>query len=413
MKVLVVGSGGREHAIAWKAAQSHRVSKLYAAPGNPGIAELAECVAWNGDVQELADWAQGERIDLTLVGPEAPLVEGIVDAFEARGLKIFGPVRRAAMIEGSKVFAKDLMERFGIPTARHRSFNDTFAALAYLEQVGTPIVVKDSGLAAGKGVTVAVDLHQAKQAVVNILESPEPAEIVIEEFLSGPEVTVLAITDGVTIRPLLASQDHKRLLDGDAGAMTGGMGAVCPYPLAAGVMTEVRERVLEPLIEGLRAEGIVYRGVIYAGLMLTDDGPKVLEFNARFGDPECQAILPLLRTDLIEVALAVCEGRLDEVELEWDTGASACVVMAAPGYPEDPHKGLPLSLPAEVPPNVLYFQAGTRQGGAGLLTGGGRVLAVVGLGATMQGAIQTANAAVQKVDFPRALYRRDIGKKLL
>ena len=224
VKVLVVGSGGREHAIAWKVTQSPKVSKLYATPGNPGMAKLAECIAWDGDVGWLADWAAAEGIGLTLVGPEAPLVEGIADAFEAKGLKIFGPAQRAAMIEGSKVFAKDLMERFGIPTAQHRSFSDTFAALAYLEQVGAPIVVKDSGLAAGKGVTVATDLHQAKQAVINILESPEPSEIVIEEFLRGPEVTVLAITDGTTIKPLLPSQDHKRLADGDTGAMTGGMG---------------------------------------------------------------------------------------------------------------------------------------------------------------------------------------------
>jgi phosphoribosylamine--glycine ligase len=376
------------------------------------MAELAQCIAWDGDVYKLAEWAVAEGIELTLVGPEAPLVEGIADVFQNNGLKIFGPVQRAAMIEGSKVFAKDLMERFGIPTAQHRSFSDTLEALSYLEQHGVPIVVKDSGLAAGKGVTVATDLHQAKQAVINILGSPEPAEIVIEEFLSGPEVTVLAITDGITIRPLLPSQDHKRLLDGDSGAMTGGMGAVCPYPLAVGVLTEVQERVLQPLIEGLRAEGIVYQGVIYAGIMLTDDGPKVLEFNARFGDPECQAILPLLKSDLVEVALAVCEGRLAGMELEWHPQSSSCVVMAAPGYPEDPHKGLPLSLPTTVLPNTLYFQAGTKQGETSLLTNGGRVLSVVGLGDTLPQAMHNANAAVQIVDFPKALYRRDIGRKV-
>ena len=278
--------------MCWKVAQSPLVSELYAAPGNPGMAELAECVPWDGNVEQLAGWADREGIELTLVGPEAPLVEGIADAFMARGLKIFGPVQRAAMIEGSKAYAKGLMERFGIPTARHKTFSDVLDALSFLEVTGAPIVVKDSGLAAGKGVTVAATLQQAKQAAANILSGPEQGEIVIEEFLSGAEVTVLAVTDGLTIKPLLPSQDHKRLLDGDTGPMTGGMGAICPYPLAPGVLTEIVERVLQPLVEGLRAEGIVYKGVIYAGLMLTDEGPKVLEFNARFGDPECQAILP-------------------------------------------------------------------------------------------------------------------------
>ncbi|RMH53714.1 MAG: phosphoribosylamine--glycine ligase, partial [Deinococcus-Thermus bacterium] len=349
MKILVVGSGGREHALCWKAAQSPLTTQLYAAPGNPGIAELAECIPWDGDVERLAEWAAAEEIELTLVGPEAPLVEGIADAFQARGLRIFGPTQKAAMIEGSKAYAKGLMERLGIPTARYRSFSDPLQALSYLEQVGAPIVVKDSGLAAGKGVTVASELSQARQAVLNILSGAERSEVVIEEYLQGPEVTVLALTDGVSVRPLLPSQDHKRLLDGDLGPMTGGMGAICPYPLAPGVLKEVEERILRPLVDGLRAEGIVYRGVIYAGLMLTDDGPKVLEFNARFGDPECQAILPLLQTDLVELALAVVEGRLHELEPTWHPMASACVVMAAPGYPEDPHRGLPVHLPPRPP----------------------------------------------------------------
>lgn len=413
VKVLVVGSGGREHAICWKVAQSPLVTGLYAAPGNPGMAEIAECIPWEGNVWQLAEWAEGEGIELTLVGSEAPLVEGIADAFQARGLQIFGPVQKAAMIEGSKVFAKGLMERFGIPTAKHKSFSDVLDALSYLEVTGAPIVVKDSGLAAGKGVTVAATLHQAKQAAANILSGPEQAEIVIEEFLSGPEVTVLAVTDGVTIRSLLPSQDHKHLLDGDTGPMTGGMGAVCPYPLAPGVLTEIEERVLQPLVDGLRAEGILYKGVIYAGLMLTDDGPKVLEFNARFGDPECQAILPLLETDLVELALAVVEGRLHELEIRWRALASACVVMAAPGYPNDPHKGLPLSLPPHSPDEILYFQAGTRKGPSGLLTSGGRVLNVVGLGRDLRGALERAYAGVGAVRFDHALYRRDIGRKAI
>ncbi len=407
----MVGSGGREHALCWKAAQSPLLTQLYAAPGNPGMAELAECIPWDGDVHWLAEWADQEGIELTLVGPEAPLVEGIADAFMARGLRIFGPTQQAAMIEGSKAFAKDLMVRFGIPTARYKTFSDVLDALSYLEAVGAPVVVKDSGLAAGKGVTVATSLQQAKQAVMNILSGAERGEIVVEEFLQGPEVTVLAVTDGVTIRPLLPSQDHKRLLDGDAGPMTGGMGAICPYPLPPGALEEIEARVLRPLVQGLRAEGIVYKGVIYAGLMLTEEGPRVLEFNARFGDPECQALLPLLRTDLIELALAAVEGRLHELSLEWHPWASACVVMAAPGYPQDPHKGLPLRLPSRPPQDVLYFQAGTRRTPQGLVTQGGRVLNVVGLGNTLAQALERAYAGVAVVEFPQALYRRDIGQK--
>jgi len=377
------------------------------------MAELAECIPWDGDVHRLAEWADREGIDLTLVGPEAPLVEGIADAFMARGLRIFGPTQKAAMIEGSKAFAKGLMERFGIPTARHKSFSDVLDALSYLEVVGAPIVVKDSGLAAGKGVTVAASLQQARQAAINILSGAERGEIVVEEFLQGPEVTVLAVTDGVTIRPLLPSQDHKRLLDGDTGPMTGGMGAICPYPMPPGVLTEIEARVLRPLVDGLRAEGIVYKGVIYAGLMLTDEGPKVLEFNARFGDPECQAILPLLKTDLVDLALAVVEGRLHELNLEWHPQAAACVVMAAPGYPDDPHKGLPLRLPPQPLQAVLYFQAGTRRTPQGLLTNGGRVLNVVGLGPDLREALERAYAGVAAVAFEHALYRRDIGRKVL
>lgn len=408
----MVGSGGREHALVWKAAQSPQVSALYAAPGNPGMAELARLVPWDGDVRHLAEWAAQEGIELTLVGPEGPLVEGIVDAFTERGLRVFGPTQRAAMIEGSKSFAKDLMRRYGIPTAAHRSFTEPLEALEYLEAKGAPIVVKDSGLAAGKGVTVASTLHQAKQAALNILSGPEPGEIVVEEFLSGPEVTVLAVTDGESIKPLLPSQDHKQLQDGDTGPMTGGMGAVCPYPLPPETLAQIEAQVLRPLLEGLRSEGVVYKGVIYAGIMLTARGPKVLEFNARFGDPEAQAILPLLETDLIELALATVEGRLGELELRWRPGAAVCVVMAAPGYPDDPQKGLPLHLPEEAPEGVLYFQAGTRYGESGLVTAGGRVLNVVGVGSTLAQALDRAYQGVGAVGFERARYRWDIGRKL-
>ena len=412
MKVLVVGSGGREHALLWKAAESPLVEKLYAAPGNAGMAALAELVPWSGDVEVLADWALEAGIDLTLVGPEAPLVEGIADAFLERGLRIFGPTQKAAMIEGSKAFAKALMERYGIPTARHRTFQDPILALEYLEEVGVPIVVKDSGLAAGKGVTVAFDLHTAKQAVANILNRAEGGEVVIEEYLEGEEATVLALTDGKTVLPLLPSQDHKRLLDGDGGPMTGGMGAVAPYPMDGATLRRVEEEILWPLVRGLEAEGVVYRGVIYAGLMLTREGPKVLEFNARFGDPEAQAVLPLLQSDLVELALKVAEGRLQGTRLSWREGAAACVVLAAPGYPENPRKGIPLHLP-EPPEGVLVFHAGTRREGGRLVSAGGRVLNVVGLGKDLKEALERAYAFIPRVGFPGAVYRRDIGRKAL
>ncbi|WP_298629988.1 phosphoribosylamine--glycine ligase [uncultured Thermus sp.] len=412
MKVLVVGSGGREHALLWKAAQSPLADRLYAAPGNAGMAALAELVPWSGDVEALADWALNEGIDLTLVGPEAPLVEGIADAFQRRGLLVFGPTQKAAMIEGSKAFAKALMERYGIPTARFRVFQDPLSALEYVEEVGVPIVVKDSGLAAGKGVTVALDLHTAKQAVSNILSGPEGGEVVIEEYLEGEEATVLALTDGEAILPLLPSQDHKRLGDGDQGPMTGGMGAVAPYPMGAETLRRVEEEILKPLVQGLRAEGVVYRGVVYAGLMLTREGPKVLEFNARFGDPEAQALLPLLQNDLVELALRVAEGRLKGTELSWREGASACVVLAAPGYPENPRKGIPLHVP-EPPEGVLVFHAGTRWEGGRLVSAGGRVLNVVGLGQDLEEALGRAYAFIPQVGFPGAQYRKDIGQKAL
>jgi phosphoribosylamine--glycine ligase len=412
MKVLVVGSGGREHALLWKAAQSPLVERLYAAPGNAGMEALAERVPWNGEVEALADWALEAGIDLTLVGPEAPLVEGIADAFWERGLKVFGPTQKAAMIEGSKAFAKGLMERYGIPTARYRTFQDPLLALEYLEEVGVPIVIKDSGLAAGKGVTVAFDLHTAKQAVANILNRAEGGEVVIEEYLEGEEATVLALTDGKTVLPLLPSQDHKRLLDGDGGPMTGGMGAVAPYPMDGATLRRVEEEILWPLVRGLEAEGVVYRGVIYAGLMLTREGPKVLEFNARFGDPEAQAVLPLLQSDLVELALKVAEGRLQGTRLSWREGAAACVVLAAPGYPENPRKGIPLHLP-EPPEGVLVFHAGTRREGGRLVSAGGRVLNVVGLGKDLKEALERAYAFIPRVGFPGAVYRRDIGRKAL
>lgn len=374
------------------------------------MATLATCIPLR-EVAEIADWASHEGVELVLIGPEGPLVEGLADLLLERGIKVFGPTQRAAMIEGSKAFAKGLMLNFGIPTAQYRSFSDRLEALEYLEQAPIPIVVKDSGLAAGKGVTVATTRHQAKLAVSNILSGSEPGEVVIEEFLHGVEVTVLAVTDGESIVALLPSQDHKRLQDGDTGPMTGGMGAVAPYPLDRSTMQLIEQQVLWPLVQGLKAEGVVYRGVVYAGIMLTAQGPKVLEFNARFGDPECQAILPLLDTDLIELALAVADGRLSQMELRWKPGSSACVVLAAPGYPDTPQRGIPLALPAQMPPGVLLFQAGTKELSGHLQSAGGRVLSVVGLGQNLEQAIQTAYQGVEACHFSAAVYRKDIGAK--
>ena len=412
MKVLVVGSGGREHALLWKAAQSPRVKRLYAAPGNAGMEALAELVPWNGDVEALADWALAEGIDLTLVGPEAPLVEGIADAFQARGLLLFGPTQKAAMIEGSKAFAKGLMERYGIPTARYRVFREPLEALAYLEEVGVPVVVKDSGLAAGKGVTVAFDLHQAKQAVANILNRAEGGEVVVEEYLEGEEATVLALTDGETILPLIPSQDHTRLLDGDQGPMTGGMGAVAPYPMDEATLRRVEEEILGPLVRGLRAEGVVYRGVVYAGLMLTREGPKVLGFNARFGDPETEVVLPKLTSDLGAGISAILDG--ETPEFTWDeSNATLGVVIASNGYPENVIKGARVP-EIEVDEDSHVYYAGVASDEHGnLVANSGRVLLVETSAPDIKSAQDKVYAIIDKLELRGLFYRHDIGFKAL
>ncbi len=413
----MVGSGAREHAIVWKLAQSSGLSRIYAAPGNPGIAEYAECVPWSGDIDALADWSEKVGIELTIVGPEAPLVAGLADRFRARGLVVFGPTRAAARIEGSKAYAKSLMRRYAIPTAAYRSFRDLRAALAYLDAVGVPIVVKDSGLAAGKGVTVADTLDEARAAVNRVLgegKLDDQSEVVIEEYLEGQEITLLAVTDGRTVRALLPSQDHKRLLEHDQGPNTGGMGAICPLELPEGLAKELEHTVLEPLIHGLSAEGIEYQGVIYAGLILTTAGPKVLEFNVRFGDPEMQVILPLLRSDLLGLARSVTEGRLAHIELAWRRGAAAAVVLAAPGYPMDPREGLPIWLPESPLEGVLYFHGATREEqGGGLVSNGGRILTVVGMGEDLEAALRNAYQGVGAVRSPELCFRRDIGARAI
>ncbi|MCK5118743.1 MAG: phosphoribosylamine--glycine ligase, partial [Candidatus Latescibacteria bacterium] len=345
MKILVVGGGGREHTLVWKIAQSTEVGRLYAAPGNPGMAQLAECVDIGADdTDKLLAFAIRERIDLTVVGPEVPLALGIVDRFEERGLKIFGPSGKAAELESSKGFSKDLMAKYGIPTARYGRFTSSEEAVRYVREQGAPIVVKADGLAAGKGVLICRTQAEALEAVRTIMEDQAfgaaGQEVVVEEFLEGEEASILALTDGETILPLVASQDHKAIFDGDGGPNTGGMGAYAPAPVVTeAVLERVMEQVLRPAVDGMAKEGRLYKGVLYAGLMIKDEKLKVVEFNCRFGDPESQVVLPLLKTDLVALMMAVAEGRLGEMKLEESDDAAVCVVMASGGYPGSYEKG--------------------------------------------------------------------------
>ncbi|NLZ38531.1 MAG: phosphoribosylamine--glycine ligase [Firmicutes bacterium] len=421
MRVLVVGSGGREHALAWKLKKSPRVQKVYCAPGNAGIAQEAECVPIAAeDIDALVDFARQEKIDLTVVGPEAPLNLGIVDAFTAAGLSIFGPMQKAARLEGSKVFAKQIMEKYRIPTAESRSFTDVEEALVYLREKGAPIVVKADGLAAGKGVVVAATLAEAEDAVRRMLLEKEfgaaGSRIIIEEYLQGEEVTVLAFTDGEAIIPMASSQDHKAAYDGDKGPNTGGMGAYSPAPvLTKELLAQVEKEILQPTIAGLRAEGIIYKGVLYAGLMITEKGPKVLEYNVRFGDPECQVILPRLKTDLCTIMLAVINNDLANTTIEWYDHHAACVVMASGGYPLSYQKGKIITGLNEAAKlqDVYIFHAGTAKEGDKFVTSGGRVLGITAWGGKLTDALDKAYQAVKLINFAGAHYRRDIGQKAL
>ncbi len=419
MQALVIGSGGREHALAWKLLQSPQITRLYWAPGNGGAQQMPRCqsVALAAtDIEGLVRFATVQGIRLTVVGPELPLVEGIVDAFQAAGLPIFGPSRAAAQLEGSKLWAKQLMQEAGIPTAPAVGFADLSEALAYLDSHSYPVVIKKDGLAAGKGVTVAHSREEAVQALEAALAKPGE-RVLIEEFLAGQEVSVLALTDGQTCLPLLPAQDYKRLGDGDTGPNTGGMGAHAPadHLVTPQLLARIQAQVLDPTLQALQRRGIRYQGVIYAGLMITPDGdPYVLEYNCRFGDPEAQVLLPLLETPLDEVLLACLEGRLAEVQLKWKPGYAACVVMAAPGYPDSYERGIPLAgLEAAAATGALVFHAGTRQVGKQLLSEGGRVLCLTGQGATLSEALRQAYAAVEQVQFPKAHYRSDIGSRAL
>ena len=421
MKVLVIGGGGREHALVWKLAQSPRVSQIYCAPGNAGIAELAECVPVGAtEVAKLLAFAVERGIDFTVVGPEAPLCAGIVDAFLERGLKIFGPRQAGARLEGSKVFCKELFLKAGVPTARAEVFTNPADARAYVRQVGAPIVVKADGLAAGKGVIVAQSVAEAEQAIAEIMEQrvfgAAGAQVVIEECLTGQEASVMAVTDGKTYRILAAAQDHKRIFDGDQGPNTGGMGTYSPTPVVTAELDGVLDEIFTRTLAGLRAEGIEYRGVLYAGLMLTPAGVKLLEYNCRFGDPETQVVVPRMDFDLLDVLEACADGRLDQCTLRWKPAAAVCVVMAAPGYPGQYPQGLPIDglKDAAALANVCVFHAGTKRDAAGrVVTDGGRVLGVTALGADLPAAVTQAYDAVGRIHFDGAQYRRDIAHRAL
>ena len=418
MKVLVVGGGGREHALAWKLAASPQVDELYAAPGNAGIASIGECVPVAADdKQALLDLVREKEIDLTVVGPEAPLVAGIVDLFHLEGLRIFGFDSKGALLEGSKIWAKQFMRRHGIPTGDFDVFDDFCAAETFIGERETPLVVKADGLAAGKGVLICTSLAEARAALDQTMKDRAFGEagsrIVIEEYLAGPELSLLAVFDGKDYRLFVPSQDHKRAFDGDLGPNTGGMGAYAPVPLYTDETAErIRTEIVEPTFEGMRAEGVAGAGVLYFGIMMTGDGPKVLEYNCRFGDPETQVVLPLFGGDLFEVMWAATEGRLGSVRFENSTAAAACVVVASGGYPGSYMKGHEIrGIDAARKKGCIVFHAGTGLEEGVLKTAGGRVLGVTGLGTTLQEALDAAYAGVGEIEFTDGFFRRDIGRK--
>ncbi|MGI5891613.1 MAG: phosphoribosylamine--glycine ligase [Bacillota bacterium] len=420
MRVLVVGGGGREHALVWKIAQSPKVEKLYCAPGNAGIAKTAEIVDIAAeDVDKLADFVQENDIDLTVVGPEAPLAAGLSDKLTAIGKAVFGPSQAAAAVESSKEFAKDLMAKYNIPTAAYTVFTEAAPAIAYIKEQGAPIVVKADGLAAGKGVIVAMDEETAINAVQDMLEGGifgnAGQRVVIEEFLSGEEVSILAFCDGETIVPMVSSQDHKRAYDGDTGPNTGGMGAYSPAPVYTPELAKLVEKeILLPSAQALVSENRYYQGVLYVGLMITDKGPKVLEYNARFGDPETQAVLMRLKTDLIDIIEAILSGKLNEINIEWYDDAAVCVVMAAGGYPGSYRKGDKINGLAEAAATgAMVFHAGTTFKDDDIVSNGGRVLGVTALGDDIAAAIKNAYKAVDMIEFADCFYRRDIGYRAI
>jgi phosphoribosylamine--glycine ligase len=421
MRVLVIGGGGREHALVWKIRQSPLVEHVFCAPGNAGIEKHAECIpVVASDLDGLLGFARRERIDLTIVGPEEPLVKGIVDRFRNEGLPIFGVSARAARLEGSKAFAKGLMERHGIPTGFARAFSDSETAKDYLREIGAPVVVKADGLAAGKGVFPCTSLNEAYEAVNSIMVQrtfgDAGNQVVVEEYLEGEEASFLAFTDGKTVIPFPSSQDHKAIFDDDKGPNTGGMGAYSPAPIVTPeVHEQVMERIMIPTVRAMAEEDSPYMGVLYAGLMISNGVAKVLEFNARFGDPEAQPLLMRFKGDLVEVFLAVIEGRLHEVDMDWTPGATVCVVMASEGYPGTYERGKSISglEMVENMEGVVVFHAGTARKGEDIVTAGGRVLGVTAMGSRVEEAIQRAYSAAEKIHWEGAYFRADIGKKAL
>ena len=420
MKILIVGSGGREHAIAWKVSQSPKAEKIYCAPGNAGIEEYAECVPIGAmEFEKLAAFAKEKEIDLTVVGMDDPLVGGIVDMFEKEGLRVFGPRKNAAVLEGSKAFSKDLMKKYGIPTAAYENFDDPDKALAYLETAEFPIVLKADGLALGKGVLICNTLEEAKDGVREIMLDKHFGaagnRMVIEEFMTGREVSVLSFVDGKTIKCMTSAQDHKRALDGDQGLNTGGMGTFSPSPFYTPEIDEFcQKHIYQPTVDAMAAEGRPFKGVIFFGLMLTEDGPKVLEYNARFGDPEAQVVLPRMKNDIVDVFEACIDGTLDQIDLQFEDNAAVCVVLASGGYPVSYEKGFPIEGLENLKgrDGVYVFHAGTRKENGRFVTNGGRVLGVTATGPDLKAARANAYEAVKQVTFEKAYCRSDIGKAI-
>lgn len=420
MKVLIVGSGGREHAIATSVAKSPKVDKIFCAPGNAGIGQVAECVDITAmEFDKLADFAEENAIDLTIVGMDDPLVGGVVDVFESRGLRVFGPRKNAAIIEGSKAFSKDLMKKYGIPTAAYENFTDPEKALSYLETAKMPIVLKADGLALGKGVLICNTLEEAKAGVKTLMLDKQFGdagnEIVIEEFMTGREVSVLCYCDGTHIKPMTSAQDHKRAKDGDQGLNTGGMGTFSPSPFYTDeVQKFCEEKVYQPTMDAMKAEGRDFVGILFVGLMLTEDGPKVLEYNARFGDPEAQVVLPRMKNDIIDVMNACIDGKLDEVDLQFEDNAAVCVVLASAGYPEHYEKGKLITGFENFDNKEGYyvFHAGTKKTEEGIVTNGGRVLGVTAKGANLKEARANAYEATKLIQFENKYMRNDIGKAI-
>ena len=420
MKVLIVGSGGREHAIAYSVSKSPKVEKIYCAPGNAGISELAECVPIGAmEFDKLAQFAAEQKIDLTIVGMDDPLVGGIVDVFEEKGLRVFGPAKNAAILEGSKAFSKDLMKKYHIPTAAYENFDNAKDALSYLETAKFPIVLKADGLALGKGVLICNDLEEAKAGVQEIMLDKKFGSagntMVIEEFMTGREVSVLSYVDGKTIKTMTSAQDHKRAMDGDKGLNTGGMGTFSPSPFYTKEIDEYcQKHIYQPTVDAMRAEGRPFKGIIFFGLMLTEDGPKVLEYNARFADPEAQVVLPRMKNDIIEVMEACIDGKLDEIDLQFEDNAAVCVVLASEGYPVKYEKGIPITGFENFKGKDGYycFHAGTKLENGQIVTNGGRVLGITAKGANLKEARKNAYEATEWISFANKYMRHDIGKAI-